>query len=743
MIMQPGVMETFGRSVGGESQVGRIYAGTVGLLTVAFVLFAFNAWYATQRVFGNELEHANRLLRQSSEAVLAHEESVLRVLGRRLEEADALLYPERSRHLIDQMLEINTAMAGFGLVRPDGQLVLVSGVPAERNLPSLLDRAESREGFLSALQSDQMVIGRTYFFPLLQKWLIPVRLAMRNAAGEVVLVMAAGINIDSKEALWQAIEVKPGMQLALLRDDGYPQLVLPTSPDQREAVYAAPLTAHDGAPLMGSEDETALVRTERLGRYPLTVVTRYERQTLVDTYLRDMTMPALLYLIALAMGWLLFQYLQQKQREFEGNLIYQASHDALTGLPNRMLLEDRVMHDIARARRNKRRVAIMYLDLDQFKRVNDGFGHKTGDLMLRVCADRLLSNLRDADTVGRLGGDEFLVVLPDLSDATAVRTLAYRLLEDFRRPLRVQGRDLFSTVSIGVAVFPDDGERAEILLQNADTALYRAKDGGRDNVCFFQPQHSQAAARRTEVESALRDALVHDELSVVYQPKANGRTLQWDGAEALLRWHSGQLGDVSPAEFIPVAEDSGLIDAIGWFVIDSALRDLHRIRERAPDFGMAVNVSVRQFRDPTFIRHLLERLHKADLPCHALELEVTESIMAEGVPELEALREAGLRLAIDDFGTGFSSLSYLKRLPVTTLKLDRAFVSDLETDNADRALITAIMAVARELDLDTVAEGVETQGQLAFLQARHCSHLQGYLLGRPMPLADLLDRLPT
>ncbi|MCB1788475.1 MAG: EAL domain-containing protein, partial [Gammaproteobacteria bacterium] len=430
-------------------------------------------------------------------------------------------------------------------------------------------------------------------------------------------------------------------------------------------------------------------------------------------------------------------------REFEGNLIYQASHDALTGLPNRVLLEDRVMHDIARARRNKRRVAIMYLDLDQFKRVNDGFGHKTGDLMLRVCADRLLSNLRDADTVGRLGGDEFLVVLPDLSDATVVRTLAYRLLEDFRRPLRVQGRDLFSTVSIGVAVFPDDGERAEILLQNADTALYRAKDGGRDNVCFFQPQHSQAAARRTEVESALRDALVQDELSVVYQPKANGRTLQWDGAEALVRWHSGQLGDVSPAEFIPVAEDSGLIDAIGWFVIDSALRDLHRIRERVPDFGMAVNVSVRQFRDPTFIRHLLDRLHKADVPCHALELEVTESIMAEGVPELEALREAGLRLAIDDFGTGFSSLSYLKRLPVTTLKLDRAFVSDLETDNADRALITAIMAVARELDLDTVAEGVETQGQLAFLQARHCSHLQGYLLGRPMPLADLLDRLPT
>ncbi|MCG6965605.1 MAG: GGDEF domain-containing phosphodiesterase, partial [Chromatiaceae bacterium] len=301
--------------------------------------------------------------------------------------------------------------------------------------------------------------------------------------------------------------------------------------------------------------------------------------------------------------------------------------------------------------------------------------------------------------------------------------------------------ELFGTVSIGIALYPDDGSQTATLLQNADTALYRAKDEGRNCVCFFQPQHSMATARRTLVENALRNALERGEMRVEYQPKADGRSLAWESAEALLRWRSDDLGDVSPVEFIPVAEETGLIDVLGWFVLESALRDLQRIRELDPDFGMAVNVSVRQFRDAGFIPRLLEYLEGTGLPPGSLELEVTESIMAEAVPELEILREAGLRLAIDDFGTGFSSLSYLKRLPVTTLKLDREFVRDLETDNADRALITAMIAVARELELDTVAEGVETQGQLDFLRARNCSQLQGYRLGRPMPIGDLLAGL--
>jgi EAL domain-containing protein (putative c-di-GMP-specific phosphodiesterase class I) len=273
--------------------------------------------------------------------------------------------------------------------------------------------------------------------------------------------------------------------------------------------------------------------------------------------------------------------------------------------------------------------------------------------------------------------------------------------------------------------------------------LFQAKAIGRNSFCFFEPRHNAATERRIAVETGLRKALERKELSVVYQPKADSKRLEWLGAEALLRWHSPTLGQVSPAEFIPVAEETGLIDSLGWFVIETVLQDLHWMRELVIDFGVAVNVSVRQLRDPDFIPRLLEALRDSGLPPGLIELEVTESIMAESVPQLETLREAGLRLAIDDFGTGFSCLSYLKRLPVTTLKLDREFVRDLEDDPADKALVTAMIAVARELDIETVAEGVETQGQLAFLQAQDCSQVQGFLLGRPMSIHDLLTNIRT
>ncbi|MDZ7752837.1 MAG: EAL domain-containing protein [Gammaproteobacteria bacterium] len=404
-------------------------------------------------------------------------------------------------------------------------------------------------------------------------------------------------------------------------------------------------------------------------------------------------------------------------------------------------LEDRLRQEIARVGRSGRSLAVMYVDLDQFKRVNDSFGHTVGDGLLLAAAHRLNACLREGDTVGRLGGDEFLLLFPDLHSAADAQPLADRVLEAFDGRFLVEGRELFSTASIGVALCPDDGTDSGTLLQNADTALYRAKDAGRHGVCFFRQEYSRAATRRVVVENALHLALERDELRVVYQPKCDARSRRWMGAEALLRWHSATLGEVSPGEFIPVAEDTGLIAALGQFVLVRAVEDLVRIQAVAPDFTMAVNVSVRQFDSPNLVTGVVDLLEQFGIAPAMLELEVTESIMAATIPQLDLLREAGLRLAIDDFGTGFSSLSYLKRLPVTTLKLDREFVRDLETDPADKALLKAMIKLAQELDLETVAEGVETEGQAAFLQQQRVSQLQGYLLARPMPVDELLVRL--
>jgi diguanylate cyclase (GGDEF)-like protein len=733
----------------GHTSVRMVYASTMLVMVAAFVLFALDTWHQTHAEFERELDHLNKTLAHMTEAELTQQASMLRVIGRRLEEVDAVRSPQRGRKLIDQMMKINPEMAAFGLADTDGQLLLVSGIPGERRLPNLMASEASRDGFAAALNSDSMVVGRTYHFPLLQRWIVPVRLALRDAAGEVSLVMTAGIDIDARAAMWSvirsAVEPFEGIRLSLIRDDGYIQLQLPARESERHAIYGERLHGYVVPAGTGTVEDPwgrgDLTRALRLQRVAVTAIASVPPERVRLAYLQRMSMPVLLFLAALMVGWLFYLYLRRNQQVYEMQLVHDATHDALTALPNRLLLEDRVNQDILRARRRGLHVAVMYVDLDQFKRVNDGFGHKAGDRLLQACARRLRGVLRDGDTVGRLSGDEFLVVFPDLPETAQARGLAARIIEEFRRSFDLDGRELFSTVSIGVALFPHDGDDADQLLQNADAALYQAKSIGRNSFCFFEPRHNAATERRIALETALRTAIERNELSVVYQPKADGTTLEWHGAEALLRWHSPTLGDVSPGEFIPVAEEIGLIDNLGWFVIETVLRDLHWIRELVIDFGVAVNVSVRQLHDPGFIPRLLGELRESGLPPGLIELEVTESIMAEAVPQLETLREAGLRLAIDDFGTGFSCLSYLKRLPVTTLKLDREFVRDLEVDPADKALITAMIAVARELDLETVAEGVETQGQLAFLQAQKCSQIQGFLLGKPMPIARLLEQI--
>jgi diguanylate cyclase (GGDEF)-like protein len=728
------------------SSVRRLYLGALAVVVVGFALFALHTWQTTKAHYASLLAQASEHLKQGVEATLRHQQGMLYVIAGQLDRLQAIDDPQSGRELVERAMAMNPVLAGFGLARPDGQLVLVSGVERDNPLPNLLDREVSRDGFLAALDSSDMVIGRTYYFPLLEQWLLPVRLAYRNAAGEPVLVMTAGVVLNAPEALWNSVDLPPGAEAIVWRDDGYRQLVLPT-PAGREAFYADrfPMPADwmtlAGPGIRHASQTGAMSHATRDAGFSTTSVVTLSWETLVDDFLGRMAIPALVSLGGLLLGWLSYGYAQSSQRRYENALLHQATHDPLTELPNRSLVEDRLHQDIARAERRGHSVAVMYVDLDQFKRINDSFGHRTGDRLLKACADRLAGDLRAGDTVGRLGGDEFLLVFPDLRDATQAPAMAARVLDQFGEAFYLGGTELFSTASVGVAVFPHDGEDAETLMQNADAALYQAKDSGRNSFCFFEPGQNQATQRRIALEHGLRRAVEREELRVVYQPQCDTRTLQSVGAEALLRWNSSELGEVSPGEFIPVAEESGLIDELGWFVLETVMRDARTVQAELPGLRFAVNVSVRQFRRPDFIHELLERLKRSGVSPRLIELEVTESIMAESIPQLALLRDAGLRLAIDDFGTGFSCLSYLKRLPVTTLKLDREFIRDLETDQADRTLVTAMVAVARELRLETVAEGVETEGQLALLRLQGCSQVQGYLTGRPMALEQLVGHI--
>ncbi|MEJ6003452.1 sensor domain-containing protein [Paucibacter soli] len=436
------------------------------------------------------------------------------------------------------------------------------------------------------------------------------------------------------------------------------------------------------------------------------------------------------------------QALEQKiheQQAAEAHIQRLAHFDALTGLPNRVLLNDRAGQAIEIARRHGETLAVLFLDLDHFKKVNDSLGHRVGDELLRQLAGRLKGAVREQDTVSRLGGDEFVLVLPgtDMQGATHV---AVKVMELAAQPFQIEQHELAVTPSIGIALFPGDGDDFDTLCKCADTAMYRAKRDGRNALRFFTGEMQAQSVRALTLENALRRALEREQLALHYQPQVELQSGRVIGAEALLRWSHPELGAISPAEFIPVAENCGLILPIGEWVLRSATQQLRRWMDAGlGELTMAVNLSSVQFRHADLPALVSRILAEAQVPARLLELELTEGVaMVDPLGAIAVMNDLyarGIRLSIDDFGTGYSSLSYLKKFRVYKLKIDQSFVRDLSDDPEDRAIVSAIISMAGSLGLQTIAEGVETAGQLAYLRERGCNEVQGYHFSRPLPAA--------
>lgn len=438
--------------------------------------------------------------------------------------------------------------------------------------------------------------------------------------------------------------------------------------------------------------------------------------------------------------------IKDSQRKAE----YLSTHDPLTTLPNRALFQDRLRHALAQARRNQSRLSLLFIDLDNFKTINDTLGHDIGDELLKEVAMRLRSVVRDVDTVARLGGDEFTALLTDC-DAAKADQIAHRIVDDLSASFELHGRSLFVSASIGVAFYPEDGKDSSSLIRAADAAMYRAKEQGRNRVEFFKADLQVRLLKRAALEGALREALRSNRLRLVYQPKfAIGQGRRLVGAEALLRWQDPELGNVPPSEFIPVAEASGLILEVGRAVEDLLLKQISiwlNLGLQVP--RIAFNVSARSIREANFAEELIAKIGAKDIPTDLLQIEITESALLENsqhvTANLASLDAAGLHIAIDDFGTGYSSLSYLKRMPIDELKIDKSFVDGLGQDSEDEAITHAILGLAKALQLATVAEGVETERQLNWLENFGCTIAQGYLLARPLEqetFEDMLARTP-
>jgi diguanylate cyclase (GGDEF)-like protein/PAS domain S-box-containing protein len=435
-----------------------------------------------------------------------------------------------------------------------------------------------------------------------------------------------------------------------------------------------------------------------------------------------------------------------ERKRAEAHIEYLATRDALTGLPNHNLMHDRLTQAMTHVRRAGKLLAILYLDLDRFKVINDGFGHPFGDAVIRATGERLTAVVRDGDTVARQSGDEFLVLLNDLGKSADVYVVAQKVLDAFAQPLALQGREVYVAASIGISVFPQDGQTADALIGNADAAMYRAKKLGGNTYRFFTREMSDETKRRVDLETQLRLAIARDQLHLAYQPKvelAGGRII---GCEALLRWSHPELGPISPAQFIPIAEESGQIVPIGnWVLRTASAQTKAWLDAGLPPIVVSVNISARQFQQQDLAAWVLATLRDTGLAPERLELELTESLIAQDVEQaihaINQLKSAGVKLSIDDFGTGYSNLGTLKRFRVDTLKIDQSFVRNVLTDADDASIALAIISLAHSLRMQVLAEGVETAAQCEFLRLNGCDQMQGYYFSKPVAAVDLAAML--
>jgi len=440
------------------------------------------------------------------------------------------------------------------------------------------------------------------------------------------------------------------------------------------------------------------------------------------------------------------QYSIERKR-YQEQLEHQANYDVLTGLPNRNLLQDRLKRAVF-AQRDARPIAVVFIDLDHFKFINDSLGHTQGDKLLAIIAERLASIVREGDTVARLGGDEFVLVLNDQNKEDVIFRAMQRVLNKVSEPMTIDGQELYITCSAGVSLYPADAPDVETLLKNADVAMYRAKEHGRNNFQFYTPEMNDLANERLALEHSLRRALERNELLLHYQPKVNLETGMIVGAEALLRWQHPEWGLIAPERFIPIAEETGLIVQIGAWVIRTACNQARLWQDAGlPPVIMSVNLSARQFRQESFVKVVTQILHETGLKPEQLEMELTESMLMHNanaaISILGGLKSLGVRLSLDDFGTGYSSLSYLSRLPIDTLKIDRSFVQHIgDQDECDNGILAqAIISLGHSLNLTVIAEGVETGEQLKFLKAHQCDEVQGFYFCKPTAAGEFAKML--
>lgn len=740
------------------SRVLRIWLGVS--LIMGFLLltvWSIRSWQDENKDMQAHLAIQAGMAARSSQAVFDKLGASMELLGRILKEHDVLISPESARSLLLEFQASHPGTEAVSLISPQGRVLINTAVAPGEPLPDLRSDPEYLRSFLFDLNNTYSYsIGRTQYGMGLDKWYFPFRHVVTDGAGNALFVIQGAIPAERGALIWSDLPLHPESRVGLMRYDARLQLVWPVI--DPEAAFSRPqsgelanlLLTEPGLVTGAYKGKSSIDGQTRIGAYArlpeatMVAFASFPESVILSRWWQHNSVLILSFVAYLVVIGGIARMLGRREQGHTQDLVAQSRHDALTGLPNRLAITEMINFEIARAKRAGTRAILFYLDLDRFKDVNDSLGHQGGDILLTQVASRLRAILRTEDKLARLGGDEFLVLVTEhrVEDASV---LADRIVDVFAVPFDIQGSQIKVSASIGICVLPDDGAEVGTLLQHADAAMYEAKHSGRNGYAFYQDELGRRIMQRLKLRDDFKRALSGGELVLHYQPlvkMSNGRIV---GAEALVRWNDPEKGLRGPDEFIPCAEESGLILPLGEWVLREACRQCKRWEEQGQDIYVAVNLSTRQFQDEALVEKIQEALAEAGLAPGKLELEITESAAMQdpeaGIRTMQRLKSLGIRLSIDDFGTGHSSLSHLKRIPADVIKIDRSFVREITDSQDDFAIVRAILALGVSLEKHCLAEGIETEEHYELLQAMGCHFAQGYWMSKPLAAARFEELL--
>ena len=708
------------------------------------------SWKRETREINANLRVQAEFLASASQAVFDNLGNALAPLGDELLGVDVLANPERARRSLLKFQARFPEVGSMSVIRTNGVMLLNTASAPGDALPDYRTDPPYLELFKSALSSKaDYVLGAPEYGKILKQWRFPFRYAVRDASGAPLFVLQAAIPLEKRGIYLYDLPLPASSFIGLLRRDGLQQARWPAR--DLSAVYGRP-SPGPLAQMLQKDPQlregtfsgySAWIPTEkqrigafkRLSHLPLYAYVSIPASHVFERWWRNNAVSLGVFLVYLGVFAYVARRISRRERIHSSELHAQARADGLTGIPNRTAGEEQLDRHIQAAKAHSRSLAALFLDLDNFKDINDTLGHGAGDNLLTDVVTRLAANVRKDDVVARLGGDEFMVILPG-DDGKSAQLSARRLVEVLAQPFELQGRRVQISCSIGIAAFPEHGDSREILLKCADTAMYEAKHGGRNRFAVYEEWHGAVRQRRLALQERLQRALEQNQFLLHFQPILDLKTRGVVGAEALLRWGDQDGHQHSAAEFVSAAEDSGLILPLGEWVLNEACKQARSWANAGFPIRMSVNLSPRQFRAADLAEQVRQALERSGLEPGSLELEITESTAMEdpesSIRVLTELRQLGVGIAIDDFGTGYSSLSYLKRIPADRLKIDKSFVDGVVNDSDDVAIVRAVLALAASLDIATVAEGIEQVEQLHALTDLGCDFGQGYLFARPL-----------